>query len=50
MENSIQVPRIKIGKRQVNIFPLWIVFLLVGFLIGLEGMITVLREVSQSPG
>jgi Ni/Fe-hydrogenase subunit HybB-like protein len=44
MENSIQVPTITIGQRKFNIFPLWVVFLLVGFLIGVEGMITVLRD------
>ena len=44
MENGIFVPKLKIGSRQIPLFPIWMAFLLGAFAIGLQGMYTVLTK------
>lgn len=44
METDIRVPKFRIGKKEYNLFPLWIIFLIGTFAIGLHGMITVLTQ------
>ncbi len=44
MENGIFVPKLKIGGRQIPLFPIWMAFLLAAFGIGVQGMYTVLTQ------
>ena len=44
MNNDIHVPKFRIGKKEYNLFPLWIIFLIGTFGIGLQGMYTVLTQ------
>ena len=44
MENGIFVPKLKLGSRQIPLFPIWMAFLLAAFGIGAHGMYTVLTQ------
>jgi Ni/Fe-hydrogenase subunit HybB-like protein len=44
MQTSIHYPTIRIGKRQVDLFPYWIGLLIIGILFGLVGAFIVLRD------
>jgi Ni/Fe-hydrogenase subunit HybB-like protein len=44
MITNIQYPRIRLGKRSIDLFPYWIGLLIVGILFGLTGAFTVLRD------
>lgn len=44
MQNSIQYPTIRIGKRQIDFFPYWIGLLVAMLLFGLVGAFLVLRD------
>ena len=44
MQTSIHYPTIRIGKRQVDLFPYWIGLLTIGILFGLVGAFIVLRD------
>ncbi len=44
MITNIQYPRIRIGKRSIDLFPYWIGLLVAGILFGLTGAFIVLRD------
>lgn len=44
MDISIDVPKLKLGARRINLFPIWFMFLLAGFAVGVHGMYTVLTK------
>ena len=44
MQTTIHYPKLRFGKRYVDIFPIWIGFLLAGILFGLVGAFIVLRD------
>lgn len=43
MQESIYVPKLRIGSRRIDIFPFWIVLLLAGLIVGAVGAYQVLR-------
>lgn len=44
METNIRIPKLKIGSRKIDLFPLWIVFLIAGFVLGGYGAYHVLTK------
>src|SRR5512140_3432836 len=50
MQTSIQYPKVSIGKRQIDLFPLWISLLGAGLLFGLVGVFFVFRDGLQVTG
>lgn len=50
MQNSIYIPKLRIGKRRIDIFPVWIVFILLGLAVGVYGGFIVFRDGLQVTG
>lgn len=50
MQNTIVVPKIRIGKRRFDVFPLWIALLISGFIFGIFGAVEVLNHGLQVTG
>ncbi len=50
METSIQVPTVRVGKREIDIFPFWIALLLGGMAFGLVGVYQVFTQGLQVTG
>jgi Ni/Fe-hydrogenase subunit HybB-like protein len=44
MQTDIRLPRFRIGKKYVDLFPYWVAFLAVGIIFGMYGAFTVLRD------
>ncbi len=44
MQTDIRIPRFRIGKKYVDLFPYWVAFLAVGILFGMYGAFIVLRD------
>ena len=50
MESTIHLPKVKIGSRRVNVFPIWILFLISGFVFGVVGGYEVFTKGLQVTG
>ena len=50
MQNTIVVPKLRIGSRRFDIFPLWIALLISGFIFGIFGAYEVLTQGLQVTG
>ena len=50
MESTIQYPKLRFGKKQIDFFPYWIGLLLAGAVFGLVGAFVVLRDGLQVTG
>ncbi|GAB1469856.1 polysulfide reductase NrfD [Chloroflexota bacterium] len=50
MQTTINYPKLRFGKKQIDIFPYWIALLVLGIVFGLVGAFTVLRDGLQVTG
>ncbi len=50
MQTSIYVPKVRIGSKDVDLFPFWIGLVLLGLIIGIVGAFNVLRDGLQVTG
>ena len=50
MQTSIQYPKVRLGKKQVDLFPYWMGLLVLGVLFGLSGAFFVFRDGLQVTG
>ena len=50
MQTTINYPKLRFGKKLIDVFPYWIGFLLLGVVFGLVGAFVVLRDGLQVTG